>query len=278
MLTGMSLADVAYNDEIARGRPGQCFVTVGVHPYHAAELVDGGEEYLARLAESVDEALEQTPRRIAAFGELGLDYERVVHDERDVQLRAFRAQLEVFVERGWDLPLFLHCRGAFDDFVEVITPYVPRLPRLGLVHSFVGTVAQMQTLTGLGLDVSVNGFSFQSTESLRMVAAVPLDRLQLETDAPWGELKGGSAVVKRYCVNAGVMPGVKVKKRDKWEAGCMVKERNESCAMERVAFVVAGVRGGEVEEVVRRAWGNSVGMFGLGEGGDFGGREGVAET
>ncbi|KAI2615784.1 Mg-dependent DNase [Hypomontagnella submonticulosa] len=262
MLTGMSLSDVPVNLAIAQSHPDQCFVTIGVHPYHAAELDAGGPGYLEKLAESIRDALALAPCPVAAFGELGLDYDRLNHAPKDVQVRAFKAQLDLFVQNEWKLPLFLHCRAAFDDFVEVIMPYLEQLPRRGLVHSFVGSVAQMNKLVELGFDISVNGFSFQNRESLDMVAAIPLERLQIETDAPWGEIRSGSEVAKRYLVNAPPLPPSK--KRDKWDAACMVKERNESCTIERVAYVVAGLKDITVDEVAEAAWRNSTTMFGLG--------------
>lgn len=264
MLTGMSLSDVSVNLAIAEARPAQCFVTIGVHPYHAVEMVEGGPAYLEKLAESLRAALALTPCPVAAFGELGLDYDRLNHAPKDVQIRAFKAQLNLFVENSWDLPLFLHCRAAFDDFVDVITPYLEKLPRRGLVHSFVGSTAQMQKLVELGFDISVNGFSFQNRESVDMVAVVPPERLQIETDAPWGEIKSGSDVAKRYLANAPPLPPSK--KRDKWDAACMVKERNESCTIERVAYVVAGLKGITVDGVAEAAWKNSVNMFRFGLG------------
>ncbi|KAI5859300.1 Mg-dependent DNase [Durotheca rogersii] len=262
MLTGMSPSDIPINIAIARSRPDQCFLTIGVHPYHAAELDSGGQVYLENLVESLGAALALTPCPVAAFGELGLDYDRLNYAPRDAQIRAFKAQLDLFVRNAWDLPLFLHCRAAFDDFVEIVTPYLGRLPRRGLVHSFVGSTAQMEKLVQLGFDISVNGFSFQDRESLDMTAAIPLERLQIETDAPWGEIRTGSEVAKRFLTNAAPLPASK--KRDKWDAKCMVKERNESCAIERVAYVVAGLKGISVDEVAEAAWENSVRMFRLG--------------
>ena len=262
MLTGMSLADAEFNDKIARIRPSQCFITIGVHPYHAAELEEGGKTYLEELERKVDQALKETPVRIAAFGELGLDYDREVLASKEVQVRAFKAQLDLFVAKGWDLPLFLHCRAACNDFVDIITPYIPKLTRGGLVHSFVGSADQMEKLVELGLDVSVNGFSFKDQESMIMTSKIPLHRLQIETDAPWGELKATSELVKRYCTNAKPLPASK--KKDKWDSKCMIKERNESCSIERVAYVVAGLKGISVEEVAEQAWENSIKMFRLG--------------
>ncbi|KZL68459.1 family hydrolase [Colletotrichum incanum] len=272
MLTSMSLSDAAINVSIAKSRPaGTCFVTIGIHPYHAAEPdagEDGGEDgYFNKLAQNVHDALKPTIEGsrpvLAAFGELGLDYDRLNHASKEAQIRTFKRQLRLFVDEKFDLPLFLHCRAAFDDFVDVVKPYIPNLPRRGLVHSFVGTSAQMKALVEMGFDVSVNGFSFQDKESLEMVREIPLERLQIETDAPWGEIPAGSEVAKRYLTNAPALP--QSKKKDKFEMGSMVKGRNESCTMNRVAFVVAGLKGLSVEEVADAAWRNSVKMFGLGE-------------
>lgn len=261
ILTGMSLHDVYANLEIAKSRPaGSCFFTIGVHPYHAAEPRTEGPSYFEKLKEAVEYNLTRG-RHLAAFGELGLDYDRLEHADKPTQLETFKTQLDMFVAGKWDLPLFLHCRNAFEDFVEIMSSYVDKLPRRGLVHSFVGSREQMEKIVSLNLDVSVNGFSFQTRESLDMVAAIPLQHLQIETDAPWGEIKSSSEVAKRYLANLPALPASK--KRDKWEASSMVKERNESCTIVRIAYIVAGLKGISVEEVAKVAWENSVEMFRL---------------
>lgn len=277
MLTGMSLSDVSFNLAVAARRPpGTAFITIGIHPYHAAEPYSDpttsssssssstGEAYFAELAALVKHVQQTNPGVLAAFGELGLDYDRVDVCPKEEQLQTFRAQLDLVVrENLTELPLFLHCRAAFDDFVEVLTPYLARLPRKGLVHSFVGSREEMLVLTGdaMGLDVSVNGFSFRDERTLDMVRHVPLERLQLETDAPWGEvLPTMNETVARYLA---IVPPLETpsKKKDKFEMGKMVKGRNESCCIDRVAYVVAGLKGLSVEKVAEAAWGNSTRMF-----------------
>ncbi|EME87239.1 uncharacterized protein MYCFIDRAFT_84184 [Pseudocercospora fijiensis CIRAD86] len=110
------------------------------------------------------------------------------------------------------------------------------------------------------LHVSVNGFSFAPKEHLDMVAAIPLDRLQLETDAPWGYINPNGDLAKKYPSPVPLPPS---KKKDKFELGLMVKERNESCAIGQVASIVAGLKGITVEEVVEAAWRHSTEMFNL---------------
>ncbi|KAK9422339.1 putative TatD family hydrolase [Seiridium unicorne] len=151
----MSSSDIPTNLDIAQSHPSKSrFVTIGIHSYHSTEPFAEGPAYYEEPRQSIRETLAEDSSPLRAL----------------------------------DLPLFLHCRASFDDFVQVISPYVEKLPRRGLVHSFVGTKAQMERLVELGLDISVNGFSFQDRESLDMVAAIPLENLQTETDAPWGEI------------------------------------------------------------------------------------------
>jgi len=211
------------------------------------------------MTKQTNELMQSDKGLVAAYGELGLDYDHCELADKETQLRCFKDQLDLYVKQQWELPLFLHCRAAFDDFVAVMEEYAGKLREGGLVHSFVGTTLQMQKLVSLGLDVSVNGFSFKDRESLEMVAALPLERLQLETDAPWGIIQANSEVAKRYLVNAPALPGSK--KKDKWQEGYMVKERNESCCIAQVAFIVAGLKGLSVEEVAKAAWENSKKMF-----------------
>lgn len=261
MLTGMSLPDVSFNLSIARRRRSQCKITIGVHPYHASEAVQGGASYFNELGSTITRIMKEEPGTIGAFGELGLDYDHLDRASKDDQIHAFKQQLDMIVTSGWQLPLFLHCRAAFDDFIFILAPYLDRLTlRSGLVHSFVGTTAQMQQLVSLGLEVSVNGFSFRNRESLEMVRSIPLERLQIETDAPWGEIQASNEVAKMYLGNATKWAWGS-KKKDKWDAGHMIKERNESCAIEKVALVVAGLKGVSVDGVAEHAWRNSTGMF-----------------
>ncbi|KAI4742909.1 Mg-dependent DNase [Aureobasidium sp. EXF-12298] len=260
LLTGMSSADISFNAEIARSRGGQCSITIGVHPYHASEPYtngsDGSDHYTA-MAAQLNEL--QAEGLVAAYGELGLDYDHLDLADKATQLRCFKDQLDLYIANDWKLPLFLHCRAAYDDFVLVMQEYSNKLPRGGLVHSFVGTTTQMQHLISLGLDISINGFAFKDREVLKMVAAVPLKNLQLETDAPWGIIQANSEVAKRYLVNAETLP--QSKKKDKWNEANMVKERNESCCISHVAFIVAGLKGCKVEEVAKAARENSERMF-----------------
>jgi TatD DNase family protein len=95
-----------------------------------------------------------------AFGEIGLDYDRLFLTPMHQQLKYFEAQLDIAVEV--QLPLFLHSRAASEDFERLLGAKLEQLPKRGLVHSFTGTVEEMQRLVQLGFDIGVNGCSMKS--------------------------------------------------------------------------------------------------------------------
>lgn len=118
-----------------------------------------------------------------AFGEIGLDYDRLNHASKETQQRFFEQQLDLAIDV--QLPLFLHMRAAGEDFKKILTPRLDKLPKRGLVHSFTGSKEEMEKLIALGFDIGVNGCSMKTAENIEVVKAVPLDRLQIETDGPW---------------------------------------------------------------------------------------------
>lgn len=118
-----------------------------------------------------------------AFGEIGLDYDRLYLCPKEEQLKYFEAQLDVAVRV--QLPLFLHSRAASEDFEALLASQLAHLPKKGLVHSFTGTLEEMERLLAMGLHIGVNGCSLKSQENLEVVKAIPLSKMQIETDAPW---------------------------------------------------------------------------------------------
>lgn len=128
------------------------------------------------------------------------------------------------------------------------------------MHSFASLKDEMLQLVKLGLGISMNRVCFRTEEQLEMIRHVPLNWLQLETDAPWCEIVL-SKEIATYLDNTRPLPASR--KHGKFVSGKMVKGRNESCTMERVAMVVAGLKGISVGEVADAAWNSSVRMFGL---------------
>ncbi|KAI9885403.1 MAG: hypothetical protein M1823_002787 [Watsoniomyces obsoletus] len=260
MVTGSSLVESRKAVALARMKPGLCYATVGVHPCSAKEFdesPDGAEKMLQDLEDLAIEA--KKTGHATAFGEIGLDYDRLFLTGKEQQLRYFERQLEIAMRV--QLPLFLHSRAASEDFENLLRPRLPQLPKLGLVHSFTGTVEEMQRLVAMGFHIGVNGCSLKTEENLTVVKEIPLDQLQIETDGPWCEMRASHASAK-YLTDGPELP--KAVKKEKFEKGLMVKGRNESVSIARVAHVVAKVKNLPIEEVCEAAWSNSIKMFQLG--------------
>ncbi|GIJ82384.1 hypothetical protein Asppvi_000892 [Aspergillus pseudoviridinutans] len=261
MVTGSDLVESRHAIQLAQSYPGFCYATVGVHPCqakHFDEFPGGPDKMLEELKSLALEAKEAG--HVVAFGEIGLDYDRLFLSAKEPQLKYFEAQLDLAVEI--QLPLFLHSRAASEDFEKLLAPRLEKLPKKGLVHSFTGTMEEMKRMVALGLDVGVNGCSLKTEENLEVVKAIPLDRIQIETDGPWCEIRPSHASSK-YLEGAPALP--KAVKKEKWQKGLMVKGRNEPIAIAHVAHVIAKLKDITVEEVCEAAWNNSIRMFGLGE-------------
>ncbi|KAL5000729.1 hypothetical protein BDV10DRAFT_161893 [Aspergillus recurvatus] len=184
MVTGSDLEESKRAIEIAQKYPGFCYATVGIHPCQA-KLFDsfpGGPEKMLEELRSLALEAKQAGHAVA-FGEFGLDYDRLFLSPKEPQLKYFEAQLDLAIEI--QLPLFLHSRAASEDFEKLLASRLEKLPKRGLVHSFTGTMEEMSRLVALGLDIGVNGCSLKTEENLEVVKAIPLERIQIETDGPW---------------------------------------------------------------------------------------------
>jgi TatD DNase family protein len=237
---------------------------VGVHPCSTQDFdryPEGPDALLRGLRSLAEEA--RSAGHVVAFGEFGLDYDRLFLAPKDTQLKYFERQMELAIEL--QMPLFLHSRACHDDFEQIMKANLNKLPKRGLVHSFTGELEEMQSLVALGFDIGVNGCSLKTEENLAVVKEIPLERLQIETDGPWCEIRPSHASSKHLQDYAGP-PLPRGVKKEKWQSGCLVKGRNEPVAITQVAHVVAKVKGISVEEVCEAAWRNSTAMFGLGEG------------
>lgn len=258
-----------------RTTAGFLFATVGVHPCNATQFTTSPTAASTILSSLQSLITSSPPQTVVAFGEIGLDYDRLFLCSKEVQLEYFAAQLDVAASLS--LPLFLHSRAAHEDFVRLLKERIDKggLEKRGVVHSFTGTLSEMKELVSLGFDIGINGCSMKTPENLDVVRAVPLERIQIETDGPWCEIRpshAASAFLKEYTGpeyesgggSEGKGEGWKMVKKDKWREGLLVKGRNEPCFIGRVAWAVAGVKGVSVQEVAEKAWANSSRMFGLG--------------
>ncbi|KAI8959985.1 hypothetical protein F5Y11DRAFT_349915 [Daldinia sp. FL1419] len=150
---------------------------------------------IGELREFIEQARSSSsgPSPLVAFGEFGLDYDRLHYCSKKIQLHSFAAQLDLVLSLKPQLPLFLHSRAAHTDFVgllkEKFGPRLEKLERGAVVHSFTGTAEEMRELMDLGLYIGTNGCSFKTAENCAVVQEIHLDRLMLETDGPWCEVR-----------------------------------------------------------------------------------------
>jgi len=148
--------------------------SVGIHPHEAAqEAAD-----LARLIEAARHP------KVVGIGETGLDY---YYDKspRDQQARNFRVHIAAARQTG--LPLIVHTRDADDDTAKILADEMGQGAFRGVLHCFTSSLALAEAALAQGFYISLSGIvTFKNAEPLREVARrIPLDRLLVETDAPY---------------------------------------------------------------------------------------------
>jgi TatD DNase family protein len=149
--------------------------TVGIHPHEA------GTEPAAEVGRLVE--LSRHPK-VVGFGETGLDY---YYDKspRERQRASFRTHIAA--AREADLPVVIHTRDADEDTAAILAEEMGKGAFTGLIHCFSGGLQLAEKAIELGMYISVSGIiTFKTADMLRdTIAAVPLDRLLVETDAPF---------------------------------------------------------------------------------------------
>lgn len=165
---GCDRADSRAAIAVADAHPG-VFATVGVHPHEARHGTDGVEDLLDQPG-------------VVAVGECGLDY-FYEHSPRDQQREVFAAQIAL--AHTWDLALVIHTREAWDDTFDVLAG--EGTPERTVFHCFSGGPDEARRCLDLGALLSFSGIiTFKTAQDLRDAAALcPLDRVLVETDAPY---------------------------------------------------------------------------------------------
>jgi len=151
------------------------YCTVGVHPHEAKDAPEGATGELLRLADHP---------KVVGFGETGLDF-YYEHSPKADQEHSFRAHIAAARDAG--LPLVVHSRDADPDTLRVLGDEYRQGPFTGLMHCFSSGPELAEGALALGLYISFSGIvTFKKADQVRAVAAkVPLDRLLVETDAPY---------------------------------------------------------------------------------------------
>lgn len=198
------------------------YASVGFHPHNAVEAGPGYLEELKSMA---------AHPKVVALGEIGLDYYRDL-SPRELQRKVFREQLSLASELG--LPVIIHDRDAHGDLMEILRD-VGLGPAGGVMHCYSGSWEMARECLAMGFYLSFAGpVTYQNASRLKDVASrVPLDRLLLETDAPY------------------LTPAPHRGKR------------NEPSYIAFTAKEIADLRGMEVEELAKTCTENGRRLFGI---------------
>jgi len=149
------------------------YCTLGIHP-HDAKLFDSAAEKYMR--ENLNDP------QVVAVGEIGLDY-YYDNSPRQVQQEVFTKQLELAHE--FKLPVEVHTRDAEEDTMDILNQFKGKVK--GIIHCFTGTKDLADKALDMGFNISISGVvTFNKAEELRQtVKSLPLDRIHVETDAPF---------------------------------------------------------------------------------------------
>lgn len=150
------------------------YCTIGVHPHEGVKYTDEIGKFL----------LENGSRpEVVAIGEIGLDY-YYEQSPKAEQIEAFEKQLAIAEKLS--LPVEIHTRDAEEDTIQILKKFKGRVN--GVIHCFTGTDWLAKAALDLGFNISISGVvTFKNAQSLRDIVkhTVPLDRIHVETDAPF---------------------------------------------------------------------------------------------
>lgn len=150
--------------------------TAGIHPHNADSAQEADFTEIERL-------ILENPR-IVAVGECGLDFERMFSSKEN-QIRCLERHIAL-AER-LEKPLFLHERAASDAFIQIFEKH-PKICKKSVVHCFTGDEKTVRRYLSMGFSIGITGWicDDRRAEPLRKaVKEIPLDRILLETDAPY---------------------------------------------------------------------------------------------
>jgi TatD DNase family protein len=170
-----SLADLNSIKAIQNNTPEKYFISAGIHPHHATEILEINYDALLNKLKSI------SPN---AIGETGLDYYRNISPP-DIQKKSFGMHIEIAKELS--LPLYLHQRDAHGDFIRIIKENISNFPKF-VVHCFTGTQAELDEYLELGAYIGLTGWICDAKRNIdlrKSIKNIPIEKMMIETDSPY---------------------------------------------------------------------------------------------
>ena len=170
-----SLADINPIKVIQNNTPEKFFISAGIHPHHATEIMEINYDALLNKLKSIN------PN---AIGETGLDYFRNISPP-DIQKKSFCMHIEIAKELS--LPLYLHQRDAHSDFIRIIKENISNFPKF-VVHCFTGTQAELDEYLELGAYIGLTGWICDAKRNIdlrKSIKNIPIEKMMIETDSPY---------------------------------------------------------------------------------------------
>ena len=249
-----SLEDTKISYELSQKSP-DYYITCGIHPCRASETLKLFYNNTDQIFKEVEEQIIKYKDKIVAIGECGLDYDRFHYSCKEDQLKLFDTHFNL--AQKYNLPMYLHCRNTGDDFYNILKENRNKFGK-GIVHSFTGTEDELNKFLSLDMYIGVTGTSFKTKENLEVIKKIPVDKLLIETDAPYCEIKSSSAAFK--FVETIFKDR---KKKEKMKKGFMCKDRNEPCAIIQVLEACSKVKDINKEELAKKCYENSLNLFNI---------------
>jgi TatD DNase family protein len=228
LITGTNLSESKKAADLCQQFPRYLYSTAGVHPHDADDVSDTYLDEIKMLA--------QLPY-VKAIGECGLDFNRNF-SAPEQQKKVFLAQIKLAAELN--MPLFLHQRDAFNTWFELLTPYIKQVPAM-VSHCFTGNKAELLQCLDAGMYIGVTGWvcdERRGKELQEIIKDIPLERLMIETDAP-------------YLTPRTIKPRPK-------------SSRNEPSYLPYVVEIIAKVSDYSIQDIIKHTTLNAQRVFNLG--------------
>ena len=251
-----SLNDTKISYELSQ-KDKNYYITCGIHPCRATETLKLYNNDISEIFKAIEEYIIKYKSKIIAVGECGLDYDLVHYSIKEDQLKLFDKHFNL--AEKYNLPVYLHSRNAGDDFYNILKENRNKFNK-GIVHSFTGTNDELQKYLSLNMFIGLSGCSFKTKENLEVIKNIPVDKLLIETDAPFCEIKSTNAAFK--LVDTFFKDRLK---KEKMKKGRMCKERNEPCTIIQVLEALSKVKNIDKGELAKKCYENSLLLFDIKE-------------